>query len=359
MLALVTTIYASGCASACRHWWAEGHPYPAAAYDTVATVAHQFHDEARSRGWGFELTFMNELSTHPDAVRLIKLTRELGDTADLSTDPYITAPHAPAERDDYPEFLASLRSDGVERFWISLHRSEKIHDWAVRRPGAHAAALSLIRDALERGFRVGANLILTKPALEDWDNLLRDLSRFPGLVVHPTATDFHVSRCAERYEQYRPTVRDVEDIAGDLSTLDLRGTAKWQNPEALREGAYAELAYTRSGFYSAEPLVRITAGDTHISRHTDGTVLAGEGGRSRLVLGNITTDTAEAILDAVPSVGPLLKYYPVEHDRISTIPPVDVLAGKFADRESDAVHTSPMSAYNLWVSRWNAAMMSQ
>lgn len=355
MPSLVTTIYASGCASACRHCWAEGHPYPSVAYDKIAEISHQLHDMARARGRGFELTFMNELSTHPDAIRLIRLAQELGDTSDLSTEPYITAPHALVGRDDYPGFLESLRSVGVERFWISLHGTEQVHDWVVRRPGAHAAAHTLIEDALERGFRIGANLILTTPALEDWDNLFRNLSRFPGLVVHPTATDFHVNRSAERYEQYRPTVKDIETIAADLYTLDSEGAEKWKNPESLRERAWADMAQTRSGFYSAEPLIRITAGDTHVSRHRDGSVLAGEGGKSRLVLGNTNTDTTQAIMDTIASAGTLLKYYPVAHDRIPAIPPVDVLADQFADRESDAVHTSPMSAYNLWVSRWDAA----
>jgi hypothetical protein len=205
------------------------------------------------------------------------------------------------------------------------------------------------------GFRIGANLILTKPALEDWDRLRRELSRFSGLVVRPTATDFHVNRSADRYEQYRPTVADIQVIAEDLCELDPEGTDKWRNPETLQEDSYAELAHTRSGFYSLEPLIRITTPDTWISWHGDGSVLAGEGGRSRLILGNTNTDSAPEILDTVTSAGQLLKYYPVEHDRIPTIPPVHMLADTFADRESDRVHTSPMSAYNLWLSRWNKA----
>jgi len=201
-----TYIDAAGCTNTCRHCSREGRPPFGALYST-----DQLRDLARV--WG-PLIIDSEPSAHPDFPEV--LDPEIG----VCEGVLATNGFGFARAFDPASVFARLREFGYSALSLTLHGAERNHDWFVGRRGAYQDILAATSRAVEAGFGLHWNIYLDRRNLEDVP-LLVDLKArmFTGSLWIGVPSHI-VNQRLWRYENLRPSARDVEQRLPNLGDLD-------------------------------------------------------------------------------------------------------------------------------------------
>ena len=193
-------VEAAGCTNACRHCGAGGHPPPDSHYSAA---------ELRriARAWGEPVWPYYEATVHsefPEIVAPEIVGKE--NTAVLATNGY-----GLAHRDDFPDVFGRLRAFGFGGCSFTLHGLEAHHDWWAGRDGAFQDILTASRRAVQCGFGLWWNLYLDRENLEDIPALV-DICAGELGGSGALGIPFHrVGARMWRYEQHRPSLRDVSE----------------------------------------------------------------------------------------------------------------------------------------------------
>ena len=219
-------VFAAGCPNACRHCTVNGHPPDGGLYslEELRAIAAEWEPI-----WVF-----HEPTAHPDFPETFCRDIQTEHGGWLPTNGY-----GLARRQDYVTVLERLHCLGIETVAFTLHGLREHHDWFVCRDGAFDDIVLATRRVRDAGFLATWQIYLDRVGVDGIPSLvemaLQECGEQPtlALVWH------RVSPRLWRYEQIRPTYRDVID-RDLLSLVDERSGRYLANPESLTAAAWLE-----------------------------------------------------------------------------------------------------------------------
>jgi hypothetical protein len=345
---LYLQVEAVGCATVCRHCWAQGVPYQAMPLGDVAWVLEQTHRFCAAHGLGFGAYPMHEVAAHPQAAEILRVFADHVGAAEF--EPLSTTGVPLAIREDWRQVLAAAAKLGTTTVWVAFHGIGTEHDRQVNRPGAYAETCLAIQRVHAMGLRAGCNVFITRANLGQAERLLGALKRLQvdGMAWEP-ATYYPTLR-GRRNERLRPRPSDLLPLADQIRQLSLFHGDAWANPEGFTEAAWARRALAGdwpSQLAEMEPR-RGDQGLQLVCRpgldlHT------GTAGLYRERHGNLRTDGGQGVLGrALEQGGRSMDAVWFGPDRL---PAVGELAARYGDRTGQGVHFSADSVRYLWLDR--------
>lgn len=129
-------------------------------------------------------------------------------------------------RNDWREFLDTLRSLGTSTLWFAFHGADEVHDQAVLRKGAYQESLHAVELPREAGMKAGCNLFLMKANVGQVDQIITDLQRVGIQQIAPELYNFLPNGRGRHSEPLRPEWQDVKPIVAKLDSIP--ETALWR-----------------------------------------------------------------------------------------------------------------------------------
>jgi hypothetical protein len=349
---MVTTVYLCmevvGCATVCRHCWAQGVPYGAMPLADIAWALEGGRRFCDDRGLSFDAYPMHEMAAHPEAPRLFRLFNEHSTSAPSGTmfEPLTTTGVPLATREDWRDVLEAAAEAGTRNLWLAFHGAGEEHDRQVNRGGAFAEACLAVERIRAAGLSVGCNVFVTADNLPRLDELIAAVRRLPidadtwwGVAAFlPTARSRH-------NERVRPALPDLLPVAGRIGELTTPGhRAWWADLEAHTEAAHARRAAAGEWPARADP----TEHELALVCRPNLDVHAGLAGLYRERHGNLRTDGVEAVLSRALAAG---RRSDEELWFGDALPSASELAVREGEPDSLRVHPGEQSVRYLWRDR--------
>jgi len=202
---LALWIEVSGCAGACAHCWAQGHPYPAMPLKDIEHVLKAVACFCKAEGIVFEQYYPNpyhEILMHPDALKVMQLINEYNPRF---FEPLTTPGPLLAIRPDWEEILNGAKELGTKTIWFALHGIGEVHDRAVKHEDAFAKTVIAIDRAKSVGLGCGANVFFNTKNLHQILQIIEFCKSKFGPVSYEVAGYNPHSRL-RAYEDFRPTL---------------------------------------------------------------------------------------------------------------------------------------------------------
>ena len=155
--------------------------------------------------------------------------------------------HAIGKREDWRRQLEGLKELGTEKFWLSIHGGEKVHDYYVGMRGAYSLVREAVRRIHEFGFTCGTSVYLNANSLAAFSELV-DVVQSTGFDEYyfGIASYFPYAR-HRRYDKSRPTLEQIAPHAKIIKSMDKHSPEKWDNLTDFTESAWVEQALEATG----------------------------------------------------------------------------------------------------------------
>jgi len=331
-----------GCPTTCQHCWAVGRPYQALPLEEIAWVLHEVRRFCDTHDLTVDGYPMHEVAAHPQASQVMRLFHDLWNVVE---NPVPTTGVPLATRDDWREFLETLLSLGTSTLWFAFHGAGEVHDRAVLRKGAYRESLRAIELTRQTEMRAGCNLFVTKESAHQFDQLVADLQQVGVQEIIPCLYGFLPNARGRHSEPLRPEWQDVQPLVEKLDSIP--ETAFWRRfwyelPQRHTEAWYVQQAL--AGTWPDKEIRHI-----HISLvcRPNLDVYRGFAGQYVKRYGNLHRDGVDAVLSLAVADGPSSDdelWFPGEQ-----LPPVQELAARFGDAQSQRIHESPVSIRYWWM----------
>ena len=289
---LYLTVEVVGCPTVCLHCWAQGLPYPAMPLADVAWVLEEAHRFADAAGLPFDAYPMHEVAAHPQTGGVLR--QFFAHRGGRQFEPLATTGVPLALRDDWRDVLASAAAVGTRQLVFAFHGVGADHDRQVGRPGAYEQSRLAVARAQEAGFGALANVFVTTatlPRLEELAGALGEMGfRSGGLYWEPA--NFYPTARGRRNERLRPTLTDLQPVAGRIAELGKSHRERWLRLDEHTEAAHARRAL--AGAWPAPPDAPATGPALVVRPDLD--LYAGTAGRYRARLGNLRADGVAPLL---------------------------------------------------------------
>jgi MoaA/NifB/PqqE/SkfB family radical SAM enzyme len=329
----------SGCPNQCRHCMeAAGPPFgELMSLDDVKWLVGEF-ERASQAALQRPLKFwiepeLFEPSAHPDFLRLYKyamsfIPRSRWD--DFCT--FNTNGYGLARIENWKPVFEALRPANVQGFGMAIHGVEAEHDWFVRRTGAYRDIATVTRRALDSQMDVDLEIHLNKRNVSSFGSIVDNLEEmaFGQAKIYSGIPGFFMNDRLRAFEALRPTRADKERIADILQRAPDRGSdteASWVR-QLAESGRKAGLcSYARPGQGPTER----SLGRMRVSPSFDVTELFFS--RPPVRHGNVKRDGIDAV------------WAHVMETCLAPMPEPEVLAQRYGDSRSEALHPGPDSVY--------------
>ena len=348
----VTLLYlcmeVAGCATVCRHCWAQGTGYGVMALADIEWVLEEAHQFCNGRGLGFDAYPMHELAAHPDAARLFGLFNSHSGTARGGTmfEPWPTTGVPLAARKDWDAVLQAAAGTGTVNLWVAFHGVGEVHDRQVNHRGGCAETCLAIERAHAAGLSVGCNVFLTTQSLPQLDELTATVGRLVDAGKCFETASYLPTPRSRRNERLRLTLPELLPVAARIAELAAPANrCLWTSLETRTEAAYVQQALTGDWPATPDP----APGELALVCRPNLDVYSGLAGLYRIRHGNLRTDGIAAVL------GSALAYGRQRDDALwfgsgSRAAP-DELAARYGDPAGLGVHPGPESVRYLWLDR--------
>lgn len=336
-------IKAAGCDTTCMHCWANGGRYTNMPYNDLERVVHLFSNYCKTNNYKFSFYTMHELLAHPDAVRILQLEgQESSNVMPTSGIPI-------AIRDDYKDLFDTLLKLGQNILCFSLHGIGNTHDMAVGRKGAFEELKIAMERAKAAGLQYIFNVFLTKQNINQFMEM-KDFLHKAGIdkAMVCIAKYCPVKR-SRKYDEIRVEYSDLIPLQNELKELDsLNG---FENIEEYTEAAHYRKAVNEVNtdlnfLLNKSPDFIPVICDTDLKIYNGGVDAFGKcygslKDNAETVFTNLDDDIIYERTEYWHS--PAL-FYPNE-----TIPPLNVLAEKYADKNGQKLYQKGI--YYKWLDR--------
>jgi len=338
----------AGCPTVCKHCWAQGVGYGMMALDDVRWVLEESQTFCRERGLDFGPYPMHEIAAHPQAPEVMGLFRDICG-ADPGFEPLATTGVPLATRDDWRELIAALGAQGTRHFWVAFHGLDAAHDRLVYRDGAFGETLLAVERVQSLGFRCGANVFLTRELAAQFEPL-RDILH--GLGLSGTAWEvarYQPTARARQYEAHRPTLEDLQPIAGRIAPLTVSGQARWQHLGDFTEAAWVRRAQDGGWEAACAPWELAPPEGLGLVCRPNLDLHTGEAGLYGQRHGNLRKDGVAATLQRAVEYGPRSKssLYRLPDPE----PEIEELAAQHGDPHGQALYFEATSMRLRWLDR--------
>lgn len=333
-----------GCPTVCQHCWAMGRGYSAMPLEDVSWVLHEVRRFCVARELAYMGFPMHEVVAHPQVVQILRLFHDVWQD---DCQPLPTTGVSLATRPDWREILETLRDLNAPTLWFAFHGADEVHDRAVMRKGAYRESLRAVELTREADMKSGCNLFITKENIQQFDRLVADLQHAGMQEIIPQVYGFTPNARGRHTEPLRPEWRDVEPLVEKLDAIP--ETCFWRPfwrelPHKHTESWYVEQAL--AGTWSDEPdPARPDAISLVCRPNLD--VYRGNAGQYTRRYGNLRLDGVDEVLSRAVADGPSCYneiWFPGEH-----VPPVQELATRFGNGQSQRIHCDSYSIRDWWM----------
>ena len=332
-----------GCPTICQHCWAVGRPYQAMPLEEIDWVLREVRRFCDAHSLGVDGYPMHEFAAHPQAAQVMKLFHDLWGVVE---EPIPTTGVPLATRDDWREFLETLRSLGTSKLWFAFHGADEIHDRAVVREGAYRESLHAIELAREAGMRAGCNLFLTTENIHQFDQMVAELRHAGVQEIAPEIYSFLPNVRGHHSEPLRPEWQDVEPIVEKLDSIS--ETALWRGfwhelPDKHTESWYIRQAL--EGTWPEEPTYRLIS----LVCRPNLDIYRGVAGQYLKRYGNLHRDGVDYVLSRAVTDGALSdnEIWLTSEQML----PIQELATRFGNPHSQRIHMHAASIHRWWLER--------
>jgi hypothetical protein len=297
-------------------------------------------------------TPMFEIMAHPDPAGIfMKRMKHLG-----IKEPGISTSGVPIGiREDWHVQLKALKELGTEKFWLSIHGPEKIHDQYVGLRGAY----SFVEKAVERihkvGLQCGTNVYLNRENLAELPACIHDLERigfdeyYFGIAVYVPHARFR------RYEGSRPLLQDLKPHTDTIMKMDKHKDEKWERLGRYTESSWVDRALAAheesdtirwNNYYDDHNLIELACLE-NLDVH-DGDI-----SYPATLYGNIAADGLPSIIARAKEAKSEGRFAGPNHPKNffgeTAIPSISDLARQAGDRKSEKIHFHPASIRLRWL----------
>jgi len=349
-LKLHMTVEVMGCPTVCQHCWAMGRGYQAMPLEDISWVLHEVRRFCEAHSFAYGGFPMHEVDAHPQAVQVLRLFKEVWHD---DFQPFTTTGVPLATRPDWREILETLRELNAPTLWFAFHGADEIHDRAVMRLGAYCESLRAVKLTREVDMRSGCNLFITKENIHQFDRLVADLQHAGMQEIIPCIYSFTPNARGRHTEPLRPEWRDVEPLVEKLDAIP--ETCLWRRfwrelPHKHTESWYVQQAlagtWPNDGMESYEQAYRNLVS---LVCRPNLDVYRGFAGQHTTRYGNLCRDGVDEVLsramaDGVPSYDEI--WFLVEQ-----VPPIQELAARFGNAQSQRIHSVSFSIRDWWIDR--------
>ncbi len=335
-------VEAMGCPTTCQHCWAVGRPYQAMPLEEISWVLHEVRRFCDAHDLTVDGYPMHEVAAHLQAAHVMRLFHDLWNVVE---EPVPTTGVPLAIRDDWREFLETLRSLGTSTLWFAFHGANEVHDRAVLREGAYRESLRAVGLAREAGMRAGCNLFLTKENIHQFDQLVADLQHAGIQEIIPGVYGFLPNSRGRHSEPLRPEWQDVQPLVEKLDAIP--ETKFWRPfwyelPHKHTESWYVRQALEGTWPDESESWLRIP-----LVCRPNLDVYRGMAGQYVKRYGNLRRDGVDEVLSRAVADGTSSDdelWFPGEQ-----LLPVQELAARFGDAQSQRFHMHSVSIHYWWL----------
>jgi hypothetical protein len=341
-ITLSMNVEVMGCPTVCQHCWAMGRGYQAMPLSDISWVLQEVRRFCVAHAFAYGGYPMHEVAAHPQAAHVLRLFHEIWQ---VDFQPLPTTGVPLATRPDWREILETLRELHAPTLWFAFHGADEIHDRAVMRQGAYRESLHAVELTREVGMKTGCNLFLTKENIRQFDQLVADLQHAGMQEIIPQVYNFTPNARGRHTEPLRPEWRDVEPHVEKLDAIPEMCLWRrfWRElPQKHTESWYVKLA--GAGTWPDESWRREEV--TLVCRpNLD--VYRGEHGQFIRHYGNLRRDgidlvLSHAVADGVSSYEDI--WFPGD-----PVLPVQELAARFGDAQSQRIHYASISIRDWWM----------
>ena len=336
-------IEAAGCPTICKHCWAQGIPYAVMPVNEMDWLLEQAGEFCAENGMKLSAFPMHEIAAHPDAPEVLRLfRRRLGE--DPGFEPLATTGVPIAQREDWAEFLAAIRSTGTRTLWVAFHGMGAGHDRLIMRDGAFEETCLAVQRIRKAGLRCGANIFVTKNVAANFAALVGILEEIGIEEMGWEPPNYYPTARSRQYEAHRAELTELLPLAEQIRTLSGFHKDAWSNLEELTEAHWRQRALQGDWPSAWRPsdypgLVCRPNFDLH----------TGKAGLYGSLHGNLKRDGVKATLERAVTAG----HVPDEvlYLSTSTFPPIEQLAQQAGDAEGQAIYFQPESLRYRWLDR--------
>ena len=347
-LKLHMTTEVMGCPTVCQHCWAMGRGYSAMPLEDISFVLHEVRHFCEARGFDYSGFPMHEVDAHPQAVQVLRLFKEVWHD---DCQPFTTTGVPLATRPDWREILETLRELDAPTLWFAFHGTDEIHDRAVMRKGAYRESLRAVELTREVGLQTGCNLFITKENVHQFDRLVADLQRAGMQEIIPCIYGFTPNARGRHSEHLRPEWRDVEPLVEKLDAIP--EACLWRRfwrelPQKHTESWYVEQAL--AGVWPNEDKAQYEEAYRNMVSlvcRPNLDVYYGFAGQYTNRYGNLRRDGVDEVLSRAMNAG-TFSYDEVWFGDMQ-IPPIEELATRFGNAQSQRIHSDSFSIRDWWI----------
>jgi MoaA/NifB/PqqE/SkfB family radical SAM enzyme len=357
-LTLHMTVEVMGCPTVCQHCWAMGRGYAAMPLEDIIWLSYEVRRFCEAHDFASGGFPMHEVDDHPQAIQMLRLFAEVWHE---DCQPFTTTGVPLATRPDGRENLEKLRTLNAPTLWFAFHGADEIHDRAVMRKGAYRESLRAVKLTREVGMETGCNLFVTKENIRQFDQLVADLQQAGMQEIIPCLYGFTPNARGRHTEPLRPEWRDVEQLVEKLEAIP--ETCLWRHFWHELHQMHTESWYVgqaKSATWPEDDMKRYEEAyrdKVCLVCRPNLDVYYGFAGQYTNRYGNLRHDGVDEVLSRAIAAG-TFSYDEVWFGDMQ-VPPIEELATRYGDAQSQRIHSDSFSIRDWWIDRARHASQLQ